>query len=130
VWEEAPVADAEDGAEAGFPSSDGPILKKRDIEAEERVLEKILGSLDERRARRAFEVPAEVAAAIFRIGHDWGRTEYAAELGVAERAELVVKALADPAAVEVAAGYLAHLQEHRAEFFDKLIHPTEPSAQD
>lgn len=116
----------DDEGQRGFPSSDGPILKKRDVEAEERILEAILGTLDERRGRRPHEVTAEIAAAIDRVGYDWGRAEYASELDEAARARLRLQALTDPEAVDVAAGYLAHLQEHRAEFFDKVLHPSQP----
>ena len=56
------MSDVDDEGRRGFPESDGPILEKRSIEAEERILEAILGTLDERRARRPHEVTAEVAA--------------------------------------------------------------------
>jgi hypothetical protein len=118
------LSESDDEGRRGFPSSDGPILKKRDIEAEERILEEFLGTLDERRARRPQEIVAEVAAAIERLGRDWGRPEYGAELDVAARAKMLLSALADPEAVSVVDGYLAHLQEHRAEFLQKVIHPT------
>jgi hypothetical protein len=118
------LSESDDEGRRGFPSSDGPILKRRDIDAEEQILEEFLGALDERRARRPHEVVAEVTAAIERLGHDWGRPEYRAELDVAARARMLHSALADPEAVGVVEGYLAHLQEHRAEFLQKVIHPT------
>ncbi len=117
------MAEADVEGQRGFPSSDGPILKKRDIEAEEKILEELLGSLDERRARRPHEVVAEVAAAIYRVGLDWGLPKFAVELDEAGRARLLLSALADPQSVEVVEGYLAHLQEHRAEFLEKVLHP-------
>jgi hypothetical protein len=122
------MSDIDDEGRRGFPSSNGPVLKKRDVEAEERILEGILGTLDERRARRPNEVTAEVAAAIERVGRDWGRTAYSDELDVAARARLLLEALANPEAVDVVAGYLAHLQEHRAEFLNKVLNPSHSRA--
>jgi hypothetical protein len=104
----------------GFAPSSGSAIKKRDIEAEEQVLEAILGSLDERRARYASEVRAEAAAAIERIGLDWGKIDYAKQLDSEARAKLLRAALENAEARAVLEGYVAHLQEHRAEFFAKL----------
>jgi hypothetical protein len=107
----------------GFPDSDGPIIRARDIRAEEELLEEILGSLDERRARFEAEVLAEITEAITRLGMDWGRPEYLRELDHGRREELLSSALADPSARAVVTGYIKHLQEHRAEFLAKLLHP-------
>jgi hypothetical protein len=109
--------------EAGFPASDGPEIKARDIRAEEEILEEILGSLDERRARFEPEVVAEVTAAITRLGIDWGRPDYTVQFDQAGREELVRSALADPEACAVVMGYIVHLQAHRAEFLAKVLHP-------
>lgn len=114
------VESAESG---GFPASDGPVIKARDIRAEEEILEEILGSLDERRARFEAEVVAEMTEAITRLGMDWGRPEYLRQFDQDGRAELINWALADPSARAVVSGYLAHLQEHRAEYLSKLLHP-------
>jgi hypothetical protein len=114
------------GQAGGFPASDGPEIKVRDIREEEELLEEILGSLDERRARFGTEVSAEMTQAIMRLGLDWGRPEYVPQLGESGRAELLSAALADPAARAVVADYIAHLQEHRAEFLSKVLHPGQP----
>jgi hypothetical protein len=120
------VSDIDLPQTGGFPASDGPVIRARDIRAEEELLEEILGTLDERRARFDAEVLAEMTAAITRLGMDWGRPDYLRQLDQTARAELLSAALADPSAQAVAAGYLAHLQEHRAEFLAKLLHPDKP----
>jgi hypothetical protein len=120
------VSDIDFSQTGGFPASDGPVIKARDIRAEEELLEEILGTLDERRARFDAEVSAEMTEAITRLGMDWGRPDYLCQLDQTARAELLSSALADPSAQAVAAGYVAHLQEHRAEFLAKLLHPDGP----
>jgi hypothetical protein len=117
------LSNIESTTPGGFPASDGPVIRARDIRAEEEVLEEILGSLDDRRARFDAEVLAEITAAIDRLGMDWGRPAYLGQLDETGRAELISSALADPSARAVVTGYLAHLQEHRAEFLSKLLHP-------
>lgn len=109
----------------GFPASDGPVIKPRDIRAEEQILEKILGSIDERRARFEAEVEAEMTEAIKRLGMDWGGPEYVRQLDEAARAELISQAFENPAARAVVTGYVKHLQEHRAEYLWKLLDLTE-----
>lgn len=105
----------------GFPASDGPVISPRDIRAEEEVLERILGAIDERRARFEAEVEAEMTEAIKRLGIDWGRPQYVNELDENARAALIRQAFASPEARAVATGYVKHLQEHRAEYLWKLI---------
>jgi hypothetical protein len=118
---ERPVADIDWTPAYGFPASDGPDITPRDIRAEEEVLEKILGSIDERRARFEAEVEAEMSEAIERLGIDWGRAQYADELDENARAALISQAFRSPAARAVVTGYVKHLQEHRAEYLWKLI---------
>ena len=122
------MSDTESTQAGGFPASDGPVIKARDIRAEEELLKEILGSLDERRARFDAEVLAEMTAATTRLGMDWGHPDFLRRFDQTGRAELLRAALADPSARAVVAGYLVHLQEHRAEFLAKLLHPdnTEP----
>jgi hypothetical protein len=119
------VTDIDWTAATGFPSSDGPEIKPRDIRAEEEILEKVLGSIDERRARFEAEVEAEMTEAILRMGTDWGRPEYRHQFDEAGRAELIRQAFADPAARDVVVGYVKHLQEHRAEYLWKLLELSE-----
>jgi hypothetical protein len=102
--------------------SHGTEIRARDIRAEEALLEEILGSLDERRSRFDDEVRAEAAAAISRLGADWGRPDYSDELDVEARGRLLDTALADEEALAVIRGYVAHLHEHRAEFCAKVFH--------
>jgi hypothetical protein len=111
----------------GFPASDGPVIRPRDIPAEEKLLEEILGTLDERRARFDAEVLAEMTAAITRLGLDWARPDYLDQFDEAGKAGFLAAAIADPAARTVVADYIVHLQEHRAEFFAKLLHPDRPT---
>lgn len=122
------MSDVESAEAGGFPASDGPVIRARDIRAEEELLEEILGSLDERRARFEAEVLAEMTAAITRLGFDWGHPQYLRRFDETGRAELLSDALADTTARAVVAGYLAHLQEHRAEFLAKLLHPAKDGA--
>jgi hypothetical protein len=117
------VSDTDPAQPGGFPESDGPVIRARDIQAEEELLEEILGTLDERRARFDAEVTAEVTAAIGRLGLDWARPDYLDQFDETGRAELLAAAQADLAARSVVADYIVHLQEHRAEFFSKLLHP-------
>jgi hypothetical protein len=114
-----------DAGTQGFPASRGPIISKRDVLAEDEILEEILGTLDDRRARWESEVRAEVGAAISRIGLDWGREDYSKRLDADKRADLIKSALAHPAARAIVEGYLAHLQEHRAEFYAAVLGASE-----
>jgi hypothetical protein len=119
------VSDGDAGHAGGFPPSRGAEIRARDVPKEEELLEEILGSLGDRRARFESEVVAEMTEAIARLGTDWGRPEYGEQLDETARAQLLNLALADDAARAVVTGYLAHLQEHRAEFFAKVLHPAE-----
>jgi hypothetical protein len=121
-----PVTDPVEAGGRGFPASRGPAIEARDVPAEEEILEEILGSLDERRSRLEAEIPAEAAAAINRVGIDWGRRDYADQLDPEAREALLRAALANPQARAVIDGYIAHLQEHRAEFLTKVLHSTAP----
>jgi hypothetical protein len=115
------VTDIDWTATQGFPASDGPVITPRDIRAEEEVLEKVLGSIDERRARFEAEVEAEMTEAIKRLGTDWGRPEYLRQMDDAAKSRLIRKAFDSPAARAVVTGYVKHLQEHRAEYLWKLL---------
>lgn len=117
------MTEAESNREPGFPASRGTEISARDVREEEELLEQILGSLDERRARFGADVDAEVKAAIERFGIDWGHPRYRGQYDDAGRADLLRVALADPEARAVVEGYVAHLQEHRAEFIAKVLHP-------
>lgn len=118
----APPAPADSGqALGGFPPGDGPDIRARDIRAEEEILERLLGSLDERRTRFDQEVIAEMTQAIARFGIDWGHPEFRARYDDAAKEDLLRSALANPAARGVVRDYVKHLQEHRAEFLASVL---------
>jgi hypothetical protein len=103
--------------------------RERDVEAEEAILEEVLGSADERRARFELEVMAEAAAAIGSLGVDWGLEEFASQFDAPARDDLLKSASTNLEARRVLDGYVAFLQEHRAEFVAKLLNsPTAPPA--
>jgi hypothetical protein len=117
-------------SEGGFPASRGPEIAARDIRVEEDILEQILGSLDERRARFDEEIVAEMTQAIDRLGIDWGHESYRDRYDSAAREELLRSALGNPGARGVVRDYVAHLQEHRAEFLARVLRLTETKFSD
>jgi hypothetical protein len=114
----------------GFPPGNGPEIKARDVRAEEEILERLLGSLDERRARFDDEITAEMTQAIARLGIDWGHPRFLDRYDGVGREELLRSALANPAARGVVRDYVAHLQEHRAEFLSNVLDVTGTGAED
>lgn len=119
------TADATTPAGGGFPPGRGPEITERDTRAEEEVLERLLGSLDERRARFDEEITAEITEAITRLGIDWGHPRFRDRYDGTARNDLLRSALASPAARGVVRDYVAHLQEHRAEFLSAVLDGTE-----
>jgi hypothetical protein len=108
----------------GFPPGRGPEITARDIRAEEEILERMLGSLDERRARFDQEITAEITESVARLGIDWGHPRFRDRYSGAARDELLRSALANPVARGVVRDYVAHLQEHRAEFLSAVLDQT------
>jgi hypothetical protein len=118
-------ADATAPTGGGFPPGRGPEITARDIRAEEEILERMLGSLGERRARLDQEITAEITEAIARLGIDWGHPRFRDRYDGAARDDLLRSALANPVGRGVVRDYVAHLQEHRAEFLSAVLDETE-----